>query len=443
MEKIEVFFKEFWDIILEMSPFLLFGFLIAGVLSVFLSAEFVKKHLGKNKFSDSVKASLFGVPLPLCSCGVIPVAASLRKSGASKSAVVSFLLSTPQTGVDSIAVTYSLLGTVFAILRPIAAFFAGILGGFITAIFDKDYLKNEEIPEIKCSHDSCEDGSCAINGDDNHHHDHGHIHHHHDHNEKHEITVYNKRSFISKLKSVFKYAFVILPKDLNKELLIGLVAAGAISAFVPNDFFASYLGGNSPYSKFVMLIVGIPIYICATSSVPIAASLILKGISPGAVFVFLMAGPGTNAATFTVITKVIGKKATYIYLAVLSFVAVVFGYIIDAFYYNDVKSALFKGKMLPYEIKLVSAVALILIIVLSFFKFRKKEENNEKNFKYSFDLKGITCEHCVSNVEKAVSSLGVGEVRVSLKKKKLYINEYVEFEKLEYVIKKAGYDIEK
>jgi uncharacterized membrane protein YraQ (UPF0718 family) len=132
------FMHEFWEVLGEMAPYLLFGFLVAGILSVYISQKFVERHLGGRGFWAVLKASLFGIPLPLCSCGVIPVAASLRKQGAGKGAVTSFLISTPQTGVDSILVTLSLLGPVYAIFRPVASFIKGVIGGMAVSIFDPE-----------------------------------------------------------------------------------------------------------------------------------------------------------------------------------------------------------------------------------------------------------------------------------------------------------------
>ena len=148
------FLSNFWMIIEEFSPYLILGCFISGVLSIFLTVEIVQKYLGKKSISSVFIASFLGVPLPLCSCGVIPVSAYLSKHGASKGAVTSFLISTPQTGVDSIFITYGMLGPVFAIYRPIVAFISGILGGSFVHIADND---NSVIEDVECEDECCDD----------------------------------------------------------------------------------------------------------------------------------------------------------------------------------------------------------------------------------------------------------------------------------------------
>jgi uncharacterized membrane protein YraQ (UPF0718 family) len=282
----------FWATLAEMSPYLLFGFLVAGFLSVLIPQTLVERHLGGSGLWPIVKASLFGVPLPLCSCSVIPVSMSLHKHGASKASTVSFLLSTPQTGVDSIFVTYSLLGLVFAIFRPIAAFITGVVGGVLVSIFDKKTSSPDAAP-VKCTDECC----CP-----------------------------HKKSnwFIRTLQ----YGFVSLPSDIGKPMLIGVFIAAAISALIPKDFFATYLPGGI-VSMLVMMLVGIPVYVCATASVPIAAALIIKGLSPGAALVFLMTGPATNAASFVTIWQTLGRRTAIIYLATVAGCAIAFGLTID------------------------------------------------------------------------------------------------------------------
>jgi len=286
-----------WGTLCEMAPYLLFGFLVAGLLSVFVNPEIVERHLGGRGIWPVVKASFLGVPLPLCSCGVIPVAASLRRHGASRGATTAFLLSTPQTGVDSIVVTYSLMGGVFAILRPLAAFITGLVGGWLVdALADHENGKDTD-PSPPCTEACCAPVAAQSN----------------------------------KLVQVLRYGFVTLPRDIGKALMVGLFISGVIAAFVPDDFFAGVFG-TGLVGMLIMMAVGIPLYVCATGSVPVAAAFMLKGVSPGAALVFLMTGPATNAATLTIIWKVLGKKTFVIYLLTLAVCALACGLLLDYFF---------------------------------------------------------------------------------------------------------------
>jgi hypothetical protein len=278
----------------DMAPYLLFGFLAAGLLSVLVPPERVEKHLGGRGIGPIFKASLFGVPLPLCSCSVIPVAASLRKHGASKPATVAFLTSTPQTGVDSILATYSLLGPLFAAVRPVAALVSGVVAGLAVRFFGPRGTGDDAPPP------PCEDECCA------------------------------ESAFggASRLRRVFRYGFVILPRDLAWPLLAGLAAAGVIAALVPPHLLPAWLG-NRFLAMMVMMLLGIPIYVCATASVPIAAALIAKGISPGAALVFLMTGPATNAATISTLLKIVGWRNTVLYLLSIAACALAAGSALD------------------------------------------------------------------------------------------------------------------
>ena len=326
----------FWNTVLEMSPYLLFGFFMAGLLSILVSRQIVEKHLGGRGFWPVVKASLLGVPLPLCSCSVIPVTMSLRKHGASRGAAVSFLLSTPQTGVDSIFVTYALLGPVFAIFRPIAAFVTGIVGGVMVNLFG-DSLENGSQ-----QNQSCEDECCSS----------GH-----------------KTNPVTR---IFKYGFITLPRDIGRAMLLGLVVAAFISALVPDGFFADKLG-TGIFPMFVMMLFGIPMYVCATASVPIAAALMMKGLSPGAALVFLMTGPATNAASFVTIWKIMGRATAITYIAAVAGCALLSGIVLD-YIIGSVTLAhtAHHGWMMPRNIEYISAV--VLFIVLTFAIIHKPKE---------------------------------------------------------------------
>ncbi|PIE64264.1 MAG: hypothetical protein CSA24_03130, partial [Deltaproteobacteria bacterium] len=217
-----------WDVLVDMSAWLLFGFLVAGLLSVFIDRDWLERHLGGRGLGPVFRASLFGVPLPLCSCGVIPVAAGLRSHGASKSATTAFLLSTPQTGVDSIAITYTMLGPLFAIFRPLMALVTGLLGGALVQTLGDGREHNLEAPEA---------------------------------------VAERPAGFVAKLRAALHYGSVTLPGDIGRAMLIGVLIAGVLSAVIPPDFLEPYLG-QGPWSIALMMLVGIPLYVCATASVP-------------------------------------------------------------------------------------------------------------------------------------------------------------------------------
>jgi uncharacterized protein len=320
---------DFWGTAAEMSPYLLFGFLVAGILSMLVSQRLVEKHLGGRGIWPVLKASLLGVPLPLCSCGVIPVSMSLHKHGAGKGSTVAFLISTPQTGVDSILVTYSLLGPVFAIFRPVAAFVSGIVGGVLIDLFNPAPKGGQPAPK-KCTDECC--GGTE-----------------------------NKR-----IARGLKFAFVTLPRDIGGAMLAGLVIAAFISVLVPNDFFAEKLG-TGIFAMLVMMALGIPMYVCATASIPIAAALMMKGLTQGAALVFLMTGPATNAATFVTIWKIMGRATALIYLVTIAGCSLLSGILLD-YIVGGIKSEAvghYHGWMLPTPVKNISAVVLLAVLIFA------------------------------------------------------------------------------
>ncbi len=329
LQTITILFNEFWRTLAEMSPYLLFGFFMAGLLSVWISPAQVQRHLGGRGAWPIVKASLFGVPLPLCSCGVIPVTVSLYKHGAGRGAAIAFLLSTPQIGVDSVFVTYSLLGLFFAIVRPIAAFATGLIGGVLVNFFDN---KNEVGAKQE---EKCTDDCCA------------------------------KRNTVPAWKRMLRHGFVTLPTDIGRAMLGGLVIAALISAWVPDDFFAVYLAaGSGIVAMLVMMLVGIPMYVCSTASVPVAAALIAKGLSPGAALVFLMTGPATNAAALTTLWGVLGRRTAILYLLTVAGTSLAAGLLVDLFLKgkNVTEMICAHGGMLPGWVQNFSAVLLLAVL---------------------------------------------------------------------------------
>ena len=376
---IEIFILELWGLTKDMSPYLLLGFLIAGVLSVVISPASVQKNLGGKGLFPIVKASLFGIPLPLCSCGVIPVATSLYKHGANRSATTSFLISTPQTGVDSILVTYSLLGPIFAIFRPIAALLAGILGGLAVELSDNGSESN-----VKPAEDA-------------------------DHGDK------------SIFRRIYEYGFISLPQDIGKPLILGIVVAAMISLVIPDDFFASYLGTGF-MGLIIIMFAGIPIYVCATASVPIALALMNIGLSPGAAFVFLMTGPATNAATISTVWKILGKKTAFIYLAAVSGCSLVAGLVINLFS-SEIGLHIHSHDhwMMPVWFQIASSVLLLGILTNSLLRlyfpamFVSDESIEGKEADFVLAVSGMTCNHCVNSVTNAISEIkNVTDINVEL-----------------------------
>lgn len=285
-----------WTVLGEMSPYLLFGFLMAGILSVCISPEFIERHLGGRGFGPVWKGSLLGVPMPLCSCGVIPVAAAFRRHGASRAATTSFLLSTPQTGADNIFVIYGLLGLAFAIYSPIVALTTGLLGGLLVMLFDRSNHAGNSVEEkpIECHESCCSEQSLKTNV----------------------------------VRRALEYGLVTLPRDIGVPLLVGAVIAGAIGALASPNELKPYLG-RGVLSILLMIAVGIPIYVCSSASVPIAAGLIHLGASPGAALAFLIAGPASNAAAIATMWKLLGPRTVFLYLLTIAIAAVSAGLTLD------------------------------------------------------------------------------------------------------------------
>jgi uncharacterized membrane protein YraQ (UPF0718 family) len=308
-------FSEAWHMLLESSVYIVFGLVVSGLLRVFLNPGAVAKHLGRGRFRSVFKAGFLGIPLPLCSCGVLPAAVSLKKQGANTGATTAFLISTPESGVDSIAISYALLDPILTIARPVAAFFIAVAAGVMENIFHKDDSGKEAHPDLSCPVDSCCDGlDCPPEA---------HAHHH---------------TFLAKVTAGMRYAGTEVWEDMASWFFLGLLLAGLITAMVPRNVMTQYLAGGFS-SLLLMLAVGIPLYICATASTPVAAALILKGVSPGAALVFLLAGPATNVTSLSVLLGVLGRRATAIYLGTLVVFTLLFGFLLDKFYIHSGISA--------------------------------------------------------------------------------------------------------
>ncbi len=315
------FLAETWRVAEAMAPYLVFGFFAAGILRIFISPEWLRRHMGGKGLTPVIKAVLFGAPLPLCSCGVLAVTASLRQQGAGRAAATGFLLSTPQTGVDSIIATWGLLGPLMALVRPILAVISGITGGILVSRFgeqDEPAPAGDACPGDTGSDTGC--GSCCAG----------------------ESNIQGKSArdvssaqddsalpFPVRLRQGLYYGLVTLPSDLAKPLVTGIFIAGLISALVPPNALSPWIGGG-PLAMLVMIAVGIPLYVCATASIPIAISFMHMGASPGAALAFLVAGPATNAATLAVLWKMMGKRTTLLFLLTVCLTALLGGLAYDA-----------------------------------------------------------------------------------------------------------------
>ncbi|MGD8452639.1 MAG: SO_0444 family Cu/Zn efflux transporter [Phycisphaerae bacterium] len=295
-----------WQVLLEAGPWLVAGFFGAGLIHVFLPAATVVKHLGKPGLTGVWKAALLGAPLPLCSCSVIPVASAIRRQGASRGATASFLISTPETGVDSIALSYALLGPVLAIVRPIAALVTAFVAGALINPFGgaPETPETPAPPSPPAGGGSCCHAKKAVAAE--------------------AAVVAPRRSFSATLAETVRYGFGDMFANLAHWLVLGFVLSGLVSALFPPDFLERTIGAGWG-AMLLMLVIGLPLYVCATASTPLAAALIAKGLSPGAALVFLLVGPATNVATMLIMGRDLGRRSLVIYLLSIGVVALAFG----------------------------------------------------------------------------------------------------------------------
>ncbi len=403
------FFISLLNVVCEMAPYLLLGFLIAGVLHVFVPQRFYANYLSSRNKLSVLWAALLGVPLPLCSCGVIPTAIGLKNEKASKGAIASFLIATPQTGIDSILATFSLMGLGFAIIRPTAALVTGVCGGWlVNRLCKEEYCSSEENSQLS-----------AINS---------------------QLKIWR----------VLKYAYYDMIRDIGLRLLIGLVVAALIQVAVPDEFFLSF-GSQPLLQMLVILAIAVPMYICSTGSIPVAAALIMKGLSPGAALVMLMAGPAVNLASILVVHKAMGRRFTLIYLMTIVVFAVLFGLLLNALspltsYLStlNVHAACCMGSTtLPSPFKLVCATVLTLLIIFAlmmkfFSKFTTKKPSAPDVTVYR--VEDMHCSHCEAAVVRAVEELpGVEKAKASASANTLTIKGSATEETIRTAVEGIGY----
>ena len=375
------FFEALWQLSLAMAPYILFGLIFAGILHELVPDTIVTKHLGKDNITSVVKSTIFGIPLPVCSCGVIPLATSIKKSGASKGATLSFLISTPITGIDSIMATYGIFGWIFTLYRALTSMVIAMVAGILTNIFDKEdselssvdltTARTKQKPAFstvvpkattsfsintpKKQEESCGtgEGSCCSSSS----------------NEKKKFS----------LMAAIKYAFVTLLGDIAKPLFWGLILGALITVAIP-DNLSELLNNNAWLSYLIAIVIAVPMYVCATASLPIAAGLMLSGVSAGAAFVFLSAGPATNTVTIGVVKKMLGTKSLVIYLGSIIVGSILFGlgldYIFDASAINP--TSLIHMEEEGGSIAILSSIILWVLVLYYIMKpyFAKKDECN-------------------------------------------------------------------
>ena len=412
-EIVGTYLGELAGLVNEMAPYLLLGFLFAGILRVLFPRQVITRYMGQNNFRSVFNASLLGVPMPLCSCGVLPAGIGFYRNGASRGPTISFLISTPQTGVDSILATYSLLGLPLAIIRPVVAMFTGLLGGILGNAVER-------------------------NGGDGH-----------------EQQADGDEPYERSLKELFRYGFVELVQDISKWLIIGMLVAALLAVLIPADFFTSTI--SSEYlAMLLMIAASVPLYVCATGSIPIAAVLMMKGLAPGAALVLLMAGPATNIATMAVIGNTLGKKSLWVYLGSIIGGALFFGILINELLPREWFSGIMTSGMHVHEhgtgwFKWAMSALLIFLIINAFLmkllasrktqKLDKEKALQMKKNIQAYKVEGMTCDHCKATVEKGLSDLqGVSQVMADRNTGQVVIEaDSVSDDQIRQTIEKLGY----
>ena len=401
---IDQYLAEIWNIMLELGWPLLLGITIAGVIHMALPQGFIHRNFGGRGFKSIFKATLIGVPMPLCSCSVIPTAIGLKQDGASNGASTSFLISTPQTGVDSILVNAAFLGWPFAIFKVIVAFVTGIIGGTLVDIFEK----HQGIPSSKLR-------------------------------ERKQSSGYG-----SKIKEALNFGIFELLGMIYGWIILGVLLAALISILIPPGYFSNIAWISGTGGLFLMLIIALPLYVCATGSVPIAASLIAAGMAPGTALVFLMAGPASNVATIGAIFRAFGGRVLAIYLATVAVFSIFFGWLFDFVISAEHTKFIHQhpGTNWFSVVTALILIALLLFLVISnlYRKFFAGISKHEEEEMLTLNIEGMTCQHCVMNVTKALKAVpGVVSVKVSLDKNMAYVDGEVEAGALIKSVIDAGY----
>lgn len=401
----------------EMAPYILLGFLIAGLMHAFVPQRTMAHHLSGSGWKSVLKATLLGIPLPLCSCGVLPTAIGMRRQGASNASTTAFLIATPQTGVDSIAATYSLLGPAFAVVRPVAALVTAVGGGLAAG-------RSDNSGHSDCKDDHCHAPQPAVA----------------------ESETAGK-SFFGKLLLALRYGFIDLLGSIGGWLTIGLIVAAVITVYVPADVFAVF--ADRPWlSMLAVLIVAVPMYVCATGSIPIALSLVMKGLSPGTAFVLLMAGPAVNFASMTLISREMGRRAAAVYISAIVIGALLFGLAIDYL----LPTGWFMGghadahaccaaPSLPL-FPTICSVVLVALLIYTFIKNHIHKTITPTEMTREYNVKGMNCPHCQAAVTRAIAAVeGVESVDVNLSTGVATVQGTPSPEAIAAAVRAAGFDL--
>ena len=401
MTFINDYFQALWSVLLELSPPLAGGLILAGVIHLFLPAGFIHKTLSRRGLSSVFKSVLVGVPLPLCSCGVVPTALGLRKDGASNGATTAFLISTPQTGVDSILVSANFLGWPFALFKVITAFVTGMIGGFIADHADKPSAIAEN------------------------------------HSGIYQPTPKTWGEF-------WHYTVVDLYGAIEKWIILGVLLAALITAMTPQNYFADLSITQGFTGMFIMLAISIPLYVCATGSVPIAASLVVAGMPLATALVFLMAGPATNIATIGAIYRTLGPRLLGVYLATVIVMSIGFAMLFESLFAEQVIVT-----MHQHSDNLLGILSFILLAFVTLWLYYDRHHQRklklqtfmENDMGITLNVDGMSCQHCVANVKKSLESVsGVTDATPDLDSGKVLINgDNLNTDQLIKTITEAGY----
>ena len=407
MDFFNQYISSLFQLVQEIGIYMLFGFFLAGILSVSTSVRKFQNSLNQSSFSNIIKASIMGVPLPLCSCGVLPVATSFKRNGVSNSSTISFLISTPQTGIDSIAATFGILGPFLAIFRPIAALVSGVIGGIAIYFLGDD--------EERLMHVANEENSQTQNS----------------------------------IKSLFNYAFIDLPQDIVKPFVIGLLLASIIEVFIPQSNLMP-ITTNDFISYIAIILISIPLYVCATASLPIALVLLGKGFSVGSVILFLIVGPATNTTALITVFNLFRRKNAIIYLGTVVLTGVFSALLLDRVLSFEFDLVLSNGHvhshamMFPDSIEMISGIILIIVFANAYRHLYKMKKIKTTDDKFTtLNVSGMTCAGCMKNVKQVIENYNfVNDVRIILETGDVYIyGDSLNLNQIKTSIIKAGYGV--
>ncbi len=403
MSFVTAYFQALWAILLELSPPLLGGLILAGLIHLLLPAGFIHKTLSRRGVGSVVKSVMVGVPMPLCSCGVVPTALSLRKEGASNGATTSFLISTPQTGVDSILVSANFLGWPFAIFKVITAFVTGVVGGLIAEYADKP----SQIAE--------------------------------NHSGDFTPTPRTWREF-------WNYTVVELYGVIDKWIYVGVLLAALITALTPDNYFSDLALAQGMTGMLLMLAISIPLYVCATGSVPIAASLVVAGMPLGTALVFLMAGPATNVATMGAILRTLGWRLLAVYLGTVIIMSIGFALLFEAMFADQLIVAIHQ-----HSNPLLGIISFVVLAGVTAWLYNNRRQQRqirlansvEQDMGITLQVEGMSCQHCVASVKQSLEAVdGVEQASPDLASGVVSIDgDDLDLDQLKQAVSNAGYKV--